>query len=79
MFLFFSLRLPELTDPEKQLIKGTADFFALNMYSAFLIEHQAFPLGVDWNYMTDQEMKTSPHPSWQRGKSFAFRGPNIFN
>lgn len=60
-------RLPEFTEPEKQLIKGTADFFALNMYSAFLIEHQAFPSGVDWNYMTDQEMKTSSHPSWQRG------------
>lgn len=60
-------RLPELTETEKQLIKGTADFFALNAYSSFLIEHQEFPSDVDWNYMTDQQMKTSADSSWQRG------------
>ena len=64
----FSIRLPEFTETEKLLIKGTADFFALNMYSAFLIEHQEFPPEVDWNYMTDQRMKQSSHPSWPKGK-----------
>lgn len=49
------------------LIKGTADFFALNAYSAFLIENQEYPPDVDWNYMTDQRMKTTSDPSWQRG------------
>lgn len=66
---FHSLRLPELTETEKLLIKGTADFLALNMYSAFLVEHQEHPPDVDWNYMTDQRMKTSAHPSWKRGNS----------
>ena len=66
--LFHSVRLPEFSEPEKQLIQGTADFFALNMYSAFLIEHKEFPADVDWNYMTDQQKKTSAHPSWQKGK-----------
>lgn len=65
--VFHSARLTEISEPEKQLIQGTADFFALNMYSAFLIEHQEFPAEVEWNYMTDQQMKTSAHPTWQRG------------
>jgi len=67
----YSVRLPEISEAEKQLIQGTADFFALNMYSAFLVEHKEFPDGVEWNYLSDQQMKTTSDPSWRRGISIA--------
>ncbi|XP_068717763.1 cytosolic beta-glucosidase-like [Montipora capricornis] len=60
-------RLPEFTEEEKSFIKGTADFFALNVYSSFLIEHQEYPPEVDWNYETDRQLKESADLSWQRG------------
>jgi len=60
-------RLPEINEAEKQLIQGTADFFALNMYTAFLVEHKEYPSGVEWNYLSDQQMKTTSHPSWRQG------------
>ena len=74
--LFYPVRLPEISEAEKQLIQGTADFFALNMYSAFLVEHREFPADVEWNYLSDQQMKTTFHKSWRRGISM---GPFLFN
>lgn len=68
-YICYPVRLPEISEPEKQLIQGTADFFALNMYTAFLVEHKEFPADVEWNYLTDQEMKTTSHPSWRQGIS----------
>jgi len=58
-----------VSEEEKQLIQGTADFFALNVYAAFLVEHKEFPADVEWNYLSDQQMKTTSHPSWRRGIS----------
>lgn len=74
--LLYPVRLPEISEAEKQLIQGTADFFALNMYSAFLVEHREFPADVEWNYLSDQQMKTTFHKSWRRGISM---GPFLFN
>jgi len=65
----YPVRLPEISEAEKQLIQGTADFFALNVYAAFLVEHKEFPADVEWNYLSDQQMKTTSHPSWRRGIS----------
>ena len=67
--MLYPVRLPEISEAEKQLIQGTADFFALNMYTAFLVEHKEFPADVEWNYLSDQQMKTTSHPSWRRGIS----------
>uniref|UniRef100_A0A8C8S6Q4 Cytosolic beta-glucosidase n=1 Tax=Pelusios castaneus TaxID=367368 RepID=A0A8C8S6Q4_9SAUR len=35
-----SSRLPEFTEEEKRMIKGTADFFALNYYTTRRVKHQ---------------------------------------
>ncbi|XP_015759806.1 PREDICTED: lactase-phlorizin hydrolase-like [Acropora digitifera] len=64
-------RLPEFTEEEKSFIKGTGDFFALNMYTTSIIEHKEFPPEVDWNYLTDRKLEESVDPSWQKG-NFVF-------
>ena len=68
---FTLCRLPEFTEEEKSLIKGTGDFFALNMYSTSIIEHKEFPHEVDWDYLTDRKLEESVDPSWQKG-NFVF-------
>lgn len=51
-------------------VKGTADFVALNFYSATVVEHDA-ELANDpstvWNYDTDQEIKKTRKPHWIEG------------
>ena len=69
---FTLCRLPEFTEEEKSLIKGTGDFFALNMYSTSIIEHKEFPHEVDWDYLTDRKLEESVDPSWQKG-NFVFQ------
>ena len=69
---FTLCRLPEFTEEEKSFIKGTGDFFALNMYSTSLIEHKEFPHEVDWDYLTDRKLEESVDPSWQKG-NFVFQ------
>ena len=68
---FTLCRLPEFTEEEKSSIKGTGDFFALNMYTTSMIEHKEFPPEVDWNYLTDRKLEESVNPSWQKG-NFVF-------
>ncbi|XP_001637902.2 lactase/phlorizin hydrolase [Nematostella vectensis] len=62
-------RLPSFTAEEKTYIKGTIDFFALNFYSASLTEHIDIPMNSNenWNYITDQEIKTSRREHWIKG------------
>ncbi|XP_072400072.1 myrosinase 1-like [Diabrotica undecimpunctata] len=66
-------RLPEFTEEEKALLKGTADFFAFNTYSANLVQHMDDPpiynppskwqdIGV--NDFQPSEWANSTQPSW---------------
>ncbi|XP_025421294.1 myrosinase 1-like [Sipha flava] len=53
--------LPKFTDYEIELIKGTADFYALNHYSSRLVTHGSDP---KYNYNPDAEYATSVDESW---------------
>ena len=59
--------LPSFSEEEKSYIKGTADFFGLNLYSVSYSQHVDYPHDVPWNYATDQEARTSVDPSWVKG------------
>ena len=65
----FHCRLPSFTPEQKKLLKGTADFLALNFYSVSFAEHRDLSedKNVTWGYFTDQEMKTSRDPTWLKG------------
>ena len=56
-------RLPQFTEEEKVLLKGSADFFALNHYSSSLCEDGEG--GDDKNYWADRNVKTSYKPEWK--------------
>lgn len=62
-------RLPSFTEEQKDFVKGTADFLALNYYSVSYAEHHDLSKeeNVTWGYLTDQEMKCSRDPSWLKG------------
>ena len=64
-------RLPSFTEDQKKLLKGTADFLALNYYSVSFAEHHDLSKekNVTWGYHTDQEMKASRDPAWLKGQS----------
>jgi beta-glucosidase/6-phospho-beta-glucosidase/beta-galactosidase len=64
-------RLPKMTDEEKSLIHGSADFFALNYYtSAYLtIDRSDRNLNDEPSWFTDCACKQSTDPSWKRGKN----------
>ncbi|EDO47612.1 predicted protein, partial [Nematostella vectensis] len=61
-------RLPEFTEEQKKMIKGTADYFATNHYSSDLVQHHDFYNGAK----TPQEMWTDGNyvlkgdPNWNR-------------
>lgn len=63
-------RLPSFTEEQKKLLKGTADFLALNFYSVSYAEHHDLSKeeNVTWGYFTDQEMKATRDPSWLKGQ-----------
>ena len=63
-------RLPSFTEEQKKLLKGTADFLALNFYSVTYAEHHDLSKeeNVIWGYFTDQEMKATRDPSWLKGQ-----------
>jgi len=63
-------RLPEFTPEEAARVSGTSDFFGLNFYHGFLIEHREFPLNPP-NYSSDKDYTEQPDPSWpQSGSSW---------
>ncbi|XP_051820820.1 cytosolic beta-glucosidase-like [Antechinus flavipes] len=59
-----SSRLPEFTDEEKKMIKGTADFFAVQYYTASLAKHRENS-GGEPSLLNDIEVEVFPDPSWQ--------------
>ncbi|KAL7976382.1 hypothetical protein Chor_015446 [Crotalus horridus] len=58
-----SSRLPEFTEREKARIKGTADFFALNYYTARKIKHLDHKPGQP-SLSADKEAEQIIDPSW---------------
>ncbi|KAG8125102.1 hypothetical protein E2320_020395 [Naja naja] len=56
-------RLPVLTEEEKQFIRGTADVFCLNYYTARFIQHKTTKL-KPFSYEADQEQALEKDFSW---------------
>lgn len=60
---YASSRLPEFTEEEKRMIKGTADFFAVQYYTARLVRHQENK-ERELGFLQDVEIKLLADPSW---------------
>ncbi|XP_053113940.1 cytosolic beta-glucosidase-like isoform X2 [Hemicordylus capensis] len=58
-----SSRLPEFTEKEKMMIKGTADFFSLNYYTTRKIRHQEH-MHNQPSVSADKEAEQVTDPSW---------------
>lgn len=58
-----SSRLPEFTEEEKRMIKGTADFFAVQYYSSRLVKYRENDKG-ELSFLRDVEVEVFPDPSW---------------
>ncbi|XP_036154835.1 cytosolic beta-glucosidase [Myotis myotis] len=58
-----SSRLPEFTEEEKRMIKGTADFFAVQYYSSRLVKYRENDKG-EQGVLRDVEMDIFPDPAW---------------
>lgn len=59
-----SSRLPEFTEEEKKMIKGTADFFAVQYYTTRLVKHQENKKG-ELSFLQDVEIDYFADPSWK--------------
>ncbi|XP_044801974.1 cytosolic beta-glucosidase isoform X2 [Bubalus bubalis] len=60
---YSSSRLPEFTEEEKRMIKGTADFFAVQYYTTRLVKNQENRKG-ELGLLQDVEVEVFPDPSW---------------
>ncbi|KAK2500059.1 hypothetical protein MC885_012111, partial [Smutsia gigantea] len=60
---YASSRLPAFTEEEKRMIKGTADFFAVQYYTTRLVKYQENK-GRELGFLQDVEIKLLPDPSW---------------
>ncbi|XP_043918017.1 cytosolic beta-glucosidase-like [Protopterus annectens] len=58
-----SSRLPEFTEDEKRMIKGTADFFALNYYTTRKVSYEESTC-FGPSFLGDQATKESTDSSW---------------
>lgn len=58
-----SSRLPKFTEEEKKMIKGTADFFAVQYYTSRLVRHKENKKGEP-GAIQDAEVEIFPDPSW---------------
>lgn len=60
---YSSSRLPEFTEEEKRMIKGTADFFSVQYYTSCLVKYQENDKG-ELGVLQDMEIEIFPDPSW---------------
>lgn len=58
-----SSRLLEFTEEEKRMIRGTADFFAVQYYSSQLVKHRENAEG-ELGFLQDVEIEVLADPSW---------------
>lgn len=79
---FSTSRLPKFTDEEVALIKGTSDFYSLNTYATYLVEHQNnYDEMIDPNnvtFLSDQGAIFSGDPSWASDVNWVYRVPAGF-
>ncbi|XP_012861043.1 cytosolic beta-glucosidase [Echinops telfairi] len=59
-----SSRLPEFTEEEKKMIKGTADFFAVQYYTSRIVKYKENKDGA-LGLLQDAEVEFFPDPSWE--------------
>lgn len=68
-------RLPALTAEQAALLKGSSDFFALNMYSSLFVRHKPNPDdygregGTPVRHESDCDCEAFPDPSWPRSNA----------
>ncbi|XP_053375783.1 uncharacterized protein LOC123534954 isoform X1 [Mercenaria mercenaria] len=63
-----SSRLPEFTNEEKEMLKGSADFFGYNLYTSALIQASVKPLHPP-SYEGDLDLIESKDPKWLKSGS----------
>jgi beta-glucosidase/6-phospho-beta-glucosidase/beta-galactosidase len=74
-------RLPEFTDAQRQMLRGSADFLGLNHYTTTLAMLQPIPRDFDvrddfWN---DVHMNGQPDPTWPKAcNTWLFKVPWSF-
>ncbi|XP_052799780.1 lactase/phlorizin hydrolase-like isoform X2 [Mya arenaria] len=67
-------RLPHFTESEKQLVKGSFDFFGINQYTAARVADAQ--LKADGTYYNDMDIESDQDPSWKgSGSSWLFVTP----
>ncbi|XP_055914974.1 myrosinase 1-like [Eupeodes corollae] len=62
-------RLPSLKGYWKNLIKGSADFFALNYYTSRMMQRAVQPKGLNPSWERDMDCDESLDPSWLKATS----------
>ncbi|KAG8510332.1 Cytosolic beta-glucosidase [Galemys pyrenaicus] len=62
---YLSSRLPEFTEEEKRMIKGTADFFAVQYYTSRLVKHRE-DTKEEKGVLQDVQLEIFADPSWKR-------------
>lgn len=61
-------RLPLMSDAERRLIRGSADFLGLNYYTSSIAE-PAHPVNRTPSLLNDREVIESQDPSWPQATS----------
>ncbi|XP_055914758.1 myrosinase 1-like isoform X2 [Eupeodes corollae] len=62
-------RLPDLDGKWKHIIKGSADFLAINYYTSRYISRAEKPIGENPSFERDYDLDESIDPKWKRGLS----------
>lgn len=63
-------RLPHLSDSDRKLLHGKADFLGVNYYGSNLVEPDLDAKPGMWS---DQELRLSHDPSWPQAKTKRIR------
>lgn len=62
-------RLPLFSKQWIDIIRGSADFLALNYYLSFIVVRMENPEGKNPSHYRDKGLKRSFRPEWKRAKS----------